>query len=201
MNVVAVVLAAGQGSRFGADKRCAPLADGRGLLAHSVANAWAVFAEVRVVLREGERPEAFGLPGDCRVVYSPDAALGMGSSLASGVASLADSTAQAVAILLGDMPWIAPTTLEQLADAATRSTILFPCHQGRQGHPVIFGCAFWPELGRLTGDQGARAVVQARRHQCVGLAVDDPGVLRDVDTAQQLISAAPQPWPHRNRPG
>lgn len=104
MSVVALVLAAGSSVRFGADKRRSLLADGRSLLVHSVESACAVFDDVRVVLREGERGVDLGLPARCRVVSSPDFTLGMGHSLAAGAASLADSEAQAVAILLGDMP-------------------------------------------------------------------------------------------------
>ena len=124
MKVVALVLAAGRSVRFGSDKRRAALADGRSLLVHSVERACSVFGDVRVVLREGERAEDLGLPAGCRVIASPQARLGMGHSLAAGVASLADSDAQAVAILLGDMPWIEPATLRLLAETATASTIV-----------------------------------------------------------------------------
>lgn len=186
MTVVALILAAGQGSRFGADKRRATLPDGRSLLAHSVERAQGVFDEVRVVLRDGEQAEDLGLPAGCRVVHSTDAALGMGHSLAAGAASLGDSQAQAVAILLGDMPWIAPQTLRALADAAGASTILFPLHDDQRGHPVLFGRDFWPALTQLTGDEGARTVVQAHRDRCVTLDVSDSGVLRDVDTPAAL---------------
>jgi len=186
VTVVALVLAAGQGSRFGADKRRALLPDGRSLLAHSVERAQAVFDEVRVVLRDGERAEDFGLPLDCRVIHSPDALLGMGHSLAAGAASLADSDAAAVAILLGDMPWIGPETLRQLADAALDSTILIPFFNGQRGHPVLFGRELWPELTRLSGDEGARIVVQSHRDRCITLEVTDPGVLHDVDTPDAL---------------
>ncbi|OQR29231.1 CTP--molybdopterin cytidylyltransferase [Pseudomonas sp. T] len=188
MTVVALVLAAGQGSRFGADKRRATLPDGRSLLAHSVERALAVFDEVRVVLRDGERADDFGLPAGCRVIHSPDAALGMGHSLAAGAASLSDSRAEAVAILLGDMPWIAAQTLRALSDAASASTILFPLHEGQRGHPVLFGREFWPELSRLSGDEGARTVVQAHRERGITLEVTDAGVLRDVDTPAALRS-------------
>ncbi|MFV3306097.1 nucleotidyltransferase family protein [Pseudomonas sp. NY15181] len=187
MTVVALVLAAGAGSRFGADKRRATLPDGRSLLAHSVERAQAVFDEVRVVLRDGERAGDFDLPTGCHVIHSPDAASGMGHSLAAGAASLQDSDAQAVAILLGDMPWIAPETLRQLDEAATASTILFPLYDGQRGHPVLFGREFWPALTQLTGDEGARAVVQAHRGRCVVVEVNDPGVLRDVDTPDALL--------------
>ncbi len=188
MTVVALVLAAGQGSRFGADKRRAALPDGRSLLAHSVERARVVFDEVRVVLRDGERADDFGLPVGCRVIHSPDARLGLGHSLAAGAASLVDSQARAVAILLGDMPWIAPQTLQTLVEAASASTILFPLHDGQGGHPVLFGREFWPALTQLRGDEGARMVVQAHRERCVTLEVSDSGVLRDVDTPAALRS-------------
>lgn len=183
---MALVLAAGSSTRFGADKRRATLADGRSLLAHSVERARAVFDEVRVVLREGERGEDFGLPAGCRVIGSPDAASGMGHSLAVGARSLHDSQAQAVAILLGDMPWIEPATLGRLVEAANASRIVLPRHAGQQGHPVIFGRDFWPALGQLHGDEGARSVVHAHRGSCVVVEVEDAGVLLDVDTPQGL---------------
>ena len=112
----------------------------------------------------------------------------MGHSLAAGAASLNDSQAEAVAILLGDMPWIAPQTLRALTEAASPSTILFPLHDGQRGHPVLFGREFWPALTQLTGDEGARALVQAHRDHCITLNVADAGVLRDVDTPDALRS-------------
>ncbi|MFK0314414.1 nucleotidyltransferase family protein [Pseudomonas sp. NPDC090233] len=187
MNVVALVLAAGSSVRFGGDKRRATLADGRSLLVHSVERACAVFSDVRVVVRAGERDEDLGLPADCRIITSPEAALGMGHSLAAGAASLADSEAQAVAILLGDMPWIEPATLRRLAEVASASTIVLPRQSGQQGHPVIFGCDFWSELTQLSGDEGARSVVKAHRDRCVVLELNDAGVLRDIDTPQDVL--------------
>ncbi|WP_079229026.1 nucleotidyltransferase family protein [Pseudomonas putida] len=186
MSVVALVLAAGSSVRFGGDKRRALMADGRSVLVHSVERACTVFDDVRVVLRDGERGEALGLPSACRVISSADFTLGMGHSLAAGAASLVDSEARAVAILLGDMPWVELGTLGLLAREASGSTIVLPCHAGQQGHPVVFGRDFWPALARLTGDEGARSVVRAHPDSCVRLAVEDAGVLRDVDTPDAL---------------
>ncbi|MBC3436700.1 nucleotidyltransferase family protein [Pseudomonas sp. BW16M2] len=186
MSVVALVLAAGQGARFGADKRRAVLGDGRSLLQHSVEHALAAFDEVRVVLRAGERGEDLGLPAGCRVVHSLDAGLGMGHSLAAGAASLGDSEAKAVAILLGDMPWILPATFRRLIAAAGPSVIVVPRHQAQNGHPVLFGREFWAELGGLSGDEGARAVLRRHADRVVVLDLDDGGVVRDVDTPSAL---------------
>nr|WP_314617639.1 nucleotidyltransferase family protein [uncultured Pseudomonas sp.] len=186
MSVVALVLAAGSSVRFGGDKRRATLDDGRSLLVHSVERACAVFGDVRVVLRAGERGEDLGLLDDCRIIASPDAGLGMGHSLAAGAASLIDSDAQAVAILLGDMPWITPATFGQLVAAAGASTIVLPQHDGQQGHPVLFGRDFWPALARLTGDEGARSIVKAHPASCIRLEVQDAGVLQDVDRPEAV---------------
>ncbi|WP_460415007.1 nucleotidyltransferase family protein [Pseudomonas sp. microsymbiont 2] len=186
MSVVALVLAAGQGSRFGADKRRALLGDGRNLLQHSVERALAAFDEVRVVLREGERGADLGLPAACRVIHGLDAGLGMGHSLAAGAASLEDSEAMAVAILLGDMPWILPETFRRLLAIAAPSLIVVPRHQGQNGHPVVFGRAFWAELGGLSGDEGARSVLRRHADRVVVLDLEDGGIVRDVDTPAAL---------------
>ena len=85
------------------------------------------------------------------------------------------------------MPWIESATLRQLAAAAAASTIVLPRHAGQQGHPVMFGRDFWPALGQLSGDEGARSVVQANRGSCVVIELADAGVLLDVDTPQGLM--------------
>lgn len=193
MTVVALVLAAGQSARFGADKRRAPLGDGRSLLQHSVARALEVFDDVRVVLRDGEQACDLGLPAGCRVVHSPQAGLGMGHSLAAGAASLADSDALAVAILLGDMPWICPATLRQLLQMAHPGSIVVPSFNGQNAHPVMFGRNFWPELEVLTGDQGARSILQRHPARVVPVEVSDPGVLQDIDTPAALQQLPPRP--------
>ncbi|HBO4504746.1 TPA: nucleotidyltransferase family protein [Pseudomonas aeruginosa] len=184
--VLCLVLAAGQGRRFGSDKRLARLADGTTLLAASVARAREAFAEVRVAVRAGDTPASLGLPAQQRLVHSLDASLGMGHSLAAGVAAARNSTARAIAVLLGDMPWIAADTLERLAAMATPEAIVFPLYDGQRGHPVLFGRAFWDALAQLDGDQGARRVLQAYRPAWCEVPCDDPGVLRDVDTPAAL---------------
>ncbi|HIE0353030.1 TPA: nucleotidyltransferase family protein [Pseudomonas aeruginosa] len=184
--VLCLVLAAGQGRRFGSDKRLARLADGTTLLAASVARAREAFAEVRVVVRAGETPASLGLPAQQRLVHSLDASLGMGHSLAAGVAAARNSPARAIAVLLGDMPWIAADTLERLAAMATPEAIVFPLYDGQRGHPVLFGRAFWDALAQLDGDQGARRVLLAHRPAWREVPCDDPGVLRDVDTPAAL---------------
>jgi molybdenum cofactor cytidylyltransferase len=59
-------------------------------------------------------------------------------------------------------------------------------HRGRRGHPVGFAASCRDELLGLTGDAGARGVLQRHAAEVVAVEVDDPGILQDVDTAQDL---------------
>lgn len=185
--VIALVLAAGSSRRFGSDKRAARLPDGQSLLAATLALARRNFPEVAVVLRSGDEAEALGVPSGVRVIRCADADLGMGHSLAAGVAVLVEERFRAIAVMLGDMPWIADASLRHLAESADIDRIVFPLHDGQRGHPVLFGRRYWQEMMTLTGDQGARRVLEDHEEAWLGLEVNDPGVLRDADTPAALV--------------
>jgi len=179
--VAALVLAAGYSQRFGSDKRQQRLGDGQTLLEASLALPCTRLQEVWLVLRFDEtwpRP----LPAKVHVVRAASSRLGMGHSLAAGVGQLAQASgAEALAIFLADMPFIQPATLDALVASSNAEHICVPTYQGRPGHPVLFGRRFWAELCQLQGDTGARAVLQRQRAAVRTLAVDDPGILLDID--------------------
>lgn len=189
--VTAIVLAAGQGSRFraeaGADQDKL-LADCVGLdgvtrpvieqvlmkLPESVLGRWLVTSPDRLtVIRLAK---AYG----CEVLLMDSP--GMGDSLAAAVA--ASGEADGWLVVLGDMPFIQSSTIEQVIDAVQGDGISVPVQAGKYGHPVAFGRALGPRLVALSGDRGAKplfaqAVVREVR-------VEDPGVLWDVDVPQML---------------
>ncbi|MDU9394065.1 nucleotidyltransferase family protein [Pseudomonas sp. zfem002] len=180
---VALVLAAGRGRRFGSDKRVALLPSGARMLAATLARALEAFPNVWVVLRPDDDPQALGLDPRVTVVRAKLADEGMGASLAAGVRALEGTAFEAVAVLLGDMPWIELGTLERLRDLAEVGRIVVPTFQGQRGHPVLFGRRFWPGLRDLRGDQGGKRVMQENAADCLVVAVDDEGVVRDVDVS------------------
>ncbi|MFG6667793.1 NTP transferase domain-containing protein [Halomonas sp. HNIBRBA4712] len=181
--VIGLMMAAGYSRRFGAaDKREAVLGDGRSLLITSLANARGAFSSLRVVVREEDAPSGVE---ECALIRIKSAHHGLGASIGEAFgALLADPTiadVQAAAVLLGDMPYIRSHTLAALMRASAAELIVSPQVGDRQGHPVIFGRAFWPELARLTQGEGARAVLEAHAAQHRRVPVDDMGVLRDID--------------------
>lgn len=181
--VAGLVLAAGFSHRFGGDKRCARLGSGQTLLGASLALPCALLEEVWLVLRPDDDSAALGVPTQVQVVSSDCAELGMGHSLASGMQAICQLTkANSVAIFLGDMPWIDADSLSYLLALASPEHMVVPTFQGQPGHPVIFGRRFWPALQKLTGDAGAKSVLQAHPQAVRRLPLNDPGILRDIDT-------------------
>ncbi|MES2819527.1 MAG: nucleotidyltransferase family protein [Pseudomonadota bacterium] len=186
-SIAGLVLAAGFARRFGSDKRRAVLSNGLTLLGTSVATVHAGLPDTWLVLRPSDDAEALGLPASLIIVRSEAAEGGLGHSLASGMRAIArDSSADAVAIFLGDMPWITAATLDRLFAVAAPEHIVLPEHEGQPGHPVIIGRRFWPDLLLLTGDTGAKSVLQTHAEAVRRVRIDDPGVLQDVDTPAAL---------------
>lgn len=201
-SLTGLVLAAGTSSRMGAANKLLLTLDGAPLVVHAVRSlrAGGVRDVVVVTGHERDRVEQAvaehlaeadekrvephdGSGGGVRCVHNPRFASGMASSLVVGVEAALG--ADGWLIHLGDVPRVAAATVRRLRARfaeATRPVILLPTHGGRRGHPVVFDAAFGDALTRLTGDAGARPVVQAHPDAVVEVPVDDPGIHRDVDT-------------------
>lgn len=196
MRIVGVLLAAGRGTRFGGGKLGAALPQaahgvpaGTPVGVASARHLLAALDEVVAVVRPGDCGLAGGLAAaGARIVPCAQADDGMGSSLACGVAAVRDADGWLVA--LGDMPWIAPATVAALAAALRAgSEIVAPVYRGQRGHPVGFAARYAAALASLHGDEGARAVLREHRDAIHLVAVDDPGVLGDVDRQEDLLRA------------
>lgn len=182
---IGILLAAGAGSRFGGDKLLAPL-HGRPLVLHAVDALRPAVTEIIAVVRPGDQELAALLTrAGARVAVCDQAAAGMGHSLACG-ARLAPLDCDVV-VALGDMPAVAPHTIERIIAALDAgAAIAVPCHQGRRGHPVGFAARFVPRLRELTQDRGARSILHGNVDAVQEIPIDDAGVLTDIDTVTDL---------------
>ncbi len=192
----AVILAGGRSERFGGDKRRWRLTDGRTLLESTLACYDGLFNPLVLVLRPEDRDWSAGLTG-CAKVFTASARLGMGHSLAAGVRALEGLAGKspggpdAVFVALGDMPWIEKATLQAMRQAMRSvAAIVRPTHLGAPGHPVGFGRAYFSDLRNLTGDRGAKAVLSRHADKVICLAVNDSGVLRDLDRRADVPARA-----------
>jgi len=150
-------------------------------------------APVFVVLGHDAHRVRAALRG-CKVhfVDNPAYAEGMSTSLRQGLAAL-PADADGAVILLGDMPRIRGDHLRKLFAAfAPRdgAAICVPSYDGRWGNPVVFGRQFFAEIQTLSGDAGARAIVQEHAEAVVEVAMQDDAVLLDIDTPEALQALA-----------
>lgn len=191
---VGILLAAGRGARFGGAKLLAPLpaashgvAAGTAVGAASALHLLAALGDVTAVVRPGDSVlyDALRATG-ARVIVCARADEGMGASLACGIAAAREAEGYIVA--LADMPWIAPATISKVAQALRDGArIAAPVYRGERGHPVGFASAYRAALAASSGDEGARSVVAANSAEVTAIAVDDPGVLRDIDRPADLV--------------
>ena len=188
-----VMLAAGSGLRFHGDghklAQRVELADVDTMLTRSLRHAMATQLRVVVVTTPTLAPAALALlpAADVVILSGSDSsgrplAAGMGYSIAAGVSAAGD--AEGWLIVPADMPLLRPASIMAVADALAHYPVAYAQHTGRQGHPVGFGTELYSELINLQGDEGARRLIARYPSHAVNL--DDPGVLVDVDTADDL---------------
>jgi molybdenum cofactor cytidylyltransferase len=188
-----ILLAAGRGIRFGANKLLHPLADGTPMGLAAALNLSRAMADTLAVVNGDDAELALLLEGiGMRVTICPNADAGMGTSLAWGVAQSREADGWLIA--LADMPWIKPLTIQSIARAvASPHLIAAPVFQGRRGHPVAFGQDYRQALLASSGDQGARHLLGTFAANLVLVPSEDTGVLRDIDSRGQLVESSPYP--------
>jgi len=183
--IAGIVLAAGLSRRMGRAKLLLPLA-GRPVIRLSVERVLASgVAPVLVVtgVEHAALAEAVaGLPVE--LVGNPHPESGQSSSIRAGVAAL-PRAAEAVLIALGDQPYLpAPVIPALLGERErTRRSIVAPRYRDGRGNPVLFGRELFGELLEITGDRGARAVVE-RDERRVALVDFDFPMPGDLDTPE-----------------
>jgi molybdenum cofactor cytidylyltransferase len=189
--VALVVLAAGESRRFGRLKQLLPWGDGGTLLSHALDVALASRARPVLVVLGCRAEDCRAVLDNCpaTVVVNPTWEQGQSTSVRAGLAALPENVG-AVVFHLADLPGVTPAVIEALMarHEATLAPVVWPEYAGRRGNPVLLDRDTFPALQGLTGDVGARPVIMA--HARVGdverVAVDEPGVLLDVDSPQDL---------------
>jgi molybdenum cofactor cytidylyltransferase len=192
--VAVVVLAAGESHRFGQLKQLLPWGDGGTLLTHAVDVALASQARPVVVVLGCQAEACRAALGDrpVKVVMNPGWAQGQSTSLRIGLAALPQNVG-ATLFHLADLPGVRPEVLDALVarHATTLAPVVWPEYKGQRGNPVLFDRVTFPELQKITGDAGGKPVLMAyaRAGATERVAVDEPGILLDIDSPEDL----PQP--------
>lgn len=188
-----LLLAAGRGLRFdpagNQNKLLQITANGQLVFENSARNLLAVLPDSLAILSATSSINTLELLSStlqktgCRLTVCPNAEQGMAASLVHGLQQSADYAGWIIA--LADMPYIKPDSIKKLLytmQAGTDIGVLV--YQGQRGNPVGFSRKYLDQLLALSGDQGARKLLQ--QHLVTEIAVDDPGILHDIDVPEDL---------------
>lgn len=184
--IALVIPAAGASRRMGdRDKLLEPV-DGMPLLKRVAARAIAIADTVIVTLPDPTSPRCEALEGlPIKQVMVPDAEDGMSASLRRA-AKAVPAEAQGVMVLPADMPDLTKDDLRKVArafeDASGAFLVQATGADGTPGHPAIFPSDLMPDFQNLTGDEGARTILQANRHRLIRIALPGENALTDLDT-------------------
>jgi CTP:molybdopterin cytidylyltransferase MocA len=199
-DAVAIILAAGAGRRLGGvAKALLPAAGGASFLeaiVRTAAAAGAARAIAVVGAPHGDEVARAAAALGVEVAWNPDPSRGMASSVAVGFAAALERAGDAEVALLWpvDHAAVAATTVTAVLAARAPAAVV-PTFGGRGGHPVAIRRALWSQLAACGAlPEGARSVLRAAAAQGGGavlrLAVDDPGVVADVDLPGDLARAS-----------
>ena len=179
-----IVLAAGEGARFGGPKQLAEL-DGRPLLEHALEAMSCVPAIERIVVVLGAHADEIRAKVDfldTEPIVCKDWQDGQAASLRVGLAELGD--VEAVLVTLGDQPRITPQVIAMALDHFGGTRPVRMTYDGQPGHPVVLPAGMIPRVMELEGDVGARHLLEQ-----AGVLEVEAGHLAsaaDVDTPADL---------------
>jgi molybdenum cofactor cytidylyltransferase len=186
----AILLAAGRSERMGRLKQLMPFGEST-ILEQALDNLLgAKIDEVIVVVgHEAEEITKAIATKPVKIMFNPNYQEGMSASIIAGLI-LVDPKAEAVMLALGDQPLVDSQTINHLIDGFQKQDkgIALPTYKGKRGHPVILAIKYKAELLELKGDVGARELIKNHPQDVLEVAVDNEGVIADIDTEKDYTA-------------
>ena len=186
MPAAAIVPAAGKGERFGGAKLVTRI--GRDtMLDRTLRSLFEASVSLAILITApGADLSSVVSLADPRVrrVQNPDPARGMFSSIQCGLESAAGGP---LIVLPADMPFVRSATIAAVvAECEQSQQIVMPSYGGKRGHPVAFPASLRSALLAASAESTLKLALSSTGVAHVEIAVDDPGVLRDVDVPSDL---------------
>jgi molybdenum cofactor cytidylyltransferase len=128
---------------------------------------------------------------DAQVIVNPGWEAGQLSSIQCAMRDFLPFDPEAIIICPVDHPLISPQLVAALIQAfdVQAHAVTLPTYQGRRGHPVIFRRDLFDELQQASAGIGAREVVWAHANDIAEVAVEEEGVILNLNDPDALAKA------------
>jgi molybdenum cofactor cytidylyltransferase len=195
-NIIGILLAAGQSTRFGGNKLTQPLpGNDVSMAVQSARHLLEALPNSVAIIREDDRElKSLLLDTGIAVVENQNAHQGMSSSIACGVKSQERlyPDAKGWIVALADMPFIPAAVIRRVARALRQGALIAaPQFNNQRGHPAGFSSQLKDELLRLQGDAGAKTVLAKHPDRLRLIEVPNDSILRDIDYPEDLVQGIP----------
>jgi len=188
--ISAILLTAGQSKRMNGENKLTKEIKGIPLIKLSVKNILASsINELIIVL--GHQKEIIEKLIDknekIKFVFNKDFESGMASSIKVGLNHLSKNT-EAFFICLGDMPMVNSDIYNQLIKSRNQKNIIVPTYNGQQGNPVLFDKSMKEKVMDISGDIGAKKILELNKDKILNLEIDDQSITKGFDTQDNFNS-------------
>ena len=188
--ISAILLAAGQSKRMVGENKLAKKIQGVPLIKHSVKNILAASIDELIIVL-GYQKEIIEKLIDknekIKFVFNKDFESGMASSIKTGLNNLSEKT-EAFFICLGDMPMVNHDIYNQLIKSKDSKEIIVPNYNGQQGNPVLFNKSMKEKVLNITGDAGAKKILELNKDKILNLEINDQNITKGFDTQDNFNS-------------
>ena len=188
--ISAILLAAGQSKRMNGENKLIKEIQGIPLIKNSVKNIlFSLVDELIVVL--GYQNEIIEKLIDnhekIKFIFNKDFESGMASSIKIGLDNLSKKT-EAFFICLGDMPMVNHDIYNQLIEYKDNKEIIVPTYKGQQGNPVLFDKSMKEKIMGITGDVGAKKILELNKDKILNLEINDQSITKGFNTQGDFSS-------------
>ncbi|WP_169545324.1 NTP transferase domain-containing protein [Sneathiella aquimaris] len=192
--IAVLLLAAGQSRRMGKNNKLLALIEGKPMIRHVAEQALASKADHVLMVTGHEADSVMKSVWDIDIpsVHNPDFADGLSTSLKLGFQVLSENY-DGVLVCLGDMPFVSFEILNQLIDQFDPEegrSIVIPTVSGKRGNPVLISSQYADEISVISGDMGAKALINDNESQVHTVEIDSPSIFADIDTPEILLNLA-----------
>ena len=188
--ISAILLAAGQSKRMGGENKLVKKIHGMPLIQLSVKNILnSSIDELIIVLGHQKEiiEKLINKNEKIKFVFNKNFESGMASSIKTGLDHLSNNT-ESFFISLGDMPMVNASIYNQLIKSKDSKEIIVPTYKGQQGNPVLFSESMKEKIIEITGDAGAKKILNLNKNKILNIEINDHCVIRGFNTQDDFAS-------------